>query len=124
VSLCAKLWFKILLMTTPAQLAATPEPPYYAVIFTSRRTDGDRGYGAMAERMAALAATQPGFLGVESARGADGLGITVSYWRDEASIAAWKRDTEHQQAQRAGRQVWYADYQVRVARVERAYGKR
>ncbi len=110
-------------MSSSAPTARTPEPPYYAVIFTSTRTDGDQGYGAMAERMVALAARQPGFLGVESARGADGLGITVSYWRDEASIAAWKRDTVHQQAQRAGRQTWYADYQVRVARVERAYGK-
>lgn len=110
-------------MSAYAQIAAIPEPPYYAVIFTSRRTEGDRGYGAMAERMAALAAQQPGFLGVESARGADGLGITVSYWRDEAAIVAWKRDTEHQQAQRAGQQTWYADYQVRIARVERAYGK-
>jgi heme-degrading monooxygenase HmoA len=109
-------------MSTPTTLAATPEPPYYAVIFTSRRTAGDRGYGAMAGRMVALAAGQPGFLGVESARGADGLGITVSYWRDEASIAAWKRHTEHQQAQRVGQQTWYADYHVRVARVERAYG--
>jgi heme-degrading monooxygenase HmoA len=103
---------------------ATPEPPYYAVIFTSRRTDGDHGYDVMAARMVALASTQPGFLGVESARGTDGLGITVSYWRDEVSIAAWKRDTEHRQAQRAGQQTWYADYQVRVAKVERAYGKR
>ena len=110
-------------MSAPVQFAATPEPPYYAVIFTSRRTEGDRGYDAMAGRMVALAAQQPGFLGVESARGADGLGITVSYWRDEAAIAAWKRDTEHQQAQRAGQQTWYADYQVRVAKVERAYGK-
>jgi heme-degrading monooxygenase HmoA len=93
------------------------------VIFTSLRTEGDRGYGGMADRMVALAATQPGFLGIESARGADGLGITVSYWRDEACIAAWKRDTEHQQAQRAGQQTWYADYQVRVAKVERAYSK-
>ncbi len=110
-------------MSSSASPARTPEPPYYAVIFTSRRTDGDRGYGAMAERMAALASTQPGFLGVESARGADGLGITVSYWRDEASIAAWKRDTEHRQAQHVGQQTWYADYQVRVAKVERAYGR-
>jgi heme-degrading monooxygenase HmoA len=107
-----------------ASPAATPEPPYYAVIFTSRRTDGDRGYAAMAERMVALAAQQPGFLGVESARGADGLGITVSYWRDEAAIAAWKGQVDHQQAQRAGKTTWYADYQVRVARVERAYGNR
>lgn len=110
-------------MSSAPDLALTPEPPYYAVIFTSRRTEGDRGYAATADRMVDLAARQPGFLGIESARGADGLGITVSYWRDEASIAAWKRDTEHQQAQRAGRQAWYADYAVRVARVERGYGK-
>jgi len=110
-------------MSTAAGLARTPEPPYYAVIFTSRRTEGDHGYGAMAARMAQLGATYPGFLGIESARGADGLGLTVSYWRDEASIVAWKRDAEHQKAQRAGQQTWYADYEVRVAKVERAYGK-
>ncbi len=110
-------------MSNPTVLARTPAPPYYAVIFTSRRTDGDRGYGAMAEKMVELGSRYDGFLGIESARGADGLGITVSYWRDEASIAAWKRDTEHLQAQRAGQQTWYADYEVRVAKVERAYGK-
>ena len=110
-------------MSAPATLARTPEPPYYAVIFTSHRTDGDRGYGAMSARMVELAAKQPGYLGGESARGTDGMGLTVSYWRDEASILAWKRDTEHQQAQRAGQQTWYADYQVRGAKVERVYGK-
>ena len=110
-------------MSTSVQLARTPEPPYYAVIFTSQRTAGDRGYGDMAARMVELAARQPGFLGVDSVRNADGLGITVSYWRDETSILAWKRDTEHQQAQRGGQQTWYADYQVRIARVERAYGQ-
>lgn len=110
-------------MSAPAVPARTPVPPYYAVIFTSQRTEDDRGYGAMAERMVELAGQQPGFLGAESARGTDGLGITVSYWRDEASITAWKRDAEHQQAQRAGQQAWYADYQVRIAKVERAYSK-
>jgi heme-degrading monooxygenase HmoA len=109
-------------MSTPAQLARTPAPPYYAVIFTSRRTAGDAGYGAMAEKMADLGSRYDGFLGIESARGADGVGITVSYWRDEAAIAAWKRDTEHQKAQRGGRDAWYAEYEVRVAKVERAYG--
>ena len=109
-------------MSAPGDLARTPEPPYYAVIFTSKRTAGDHGYGAMAERMVDLGSKYDGFLGIESARGADGLGITVSYWRDEAAIAAWKRDTEHQKAQRAGQQAWYADYEVRVAKVERAYG--
>ncbi len=109
-------------MSAPGDLARTPEPPYYAVIFTSKRTAGDHGYGAMAERMIDLGSKYDGFLGIESARGVDGLGITVSYWRDEAAIAAWKRDTEHQKAQRAGQQAWYADYEVRVAKVERAYG--
>ena len=102
--------------------AHTPEPPYYAVVFTSQRTPGDAGYDAMAERMAELAAQQPGYLGAESVRNADGEGITVSYWRDEASIAAWKQQAEHLQAQRLGRSRWYAHYELRVARVERAYG--
>jgi heme-degrading monooxygenase HmoA len=102
-------------------LARTPAPPYYAVIFTSRRTEGDRGYRAMARKMEKMGANRDGFLGLESVRGADGTGITVSYWRDEAAILAWKRDTEHEQAQRGGRDTWYAAYEVRIARVERAY---
>jgi len=101
-----------------------PEPPYYAVIFSSRRTPGENGYGAMAERMLALARAQPGFLGVESVRDAEGLGITVSYWRDEGSIAGWKRHAEHLVAQERGRREWYAAFELRVARVERARGKR
>jgi heme-degrading monooxygenase HmoA len=108
---------------TPTLLAKTPEPPYYAVIFTSQRTEGDRGYGHMADRMLELAAKQPGFLAVETVRGADGFGITVSYWSSEAAIVAWKAHAEHKPAQEAGQRVWYADYQLRIAKVERAYGK-
>ena len=110
-------------LSSPDLLAKTPSPPYYAVIFTSRRTEGDRGYTHMADRMFDLARQQPGFLAVESVRGADGLGITVSYWTDKESIAAWKRHAEHQTAQCAGQRTWYLDYQVRVALVERDYGK-
>ena len=106
-----------------AHFAETPQPPYYAVIFSSMRSEGDRGYGRMAERMLELASGQPGFLGVESVRGGDGFGITVSYWESEEAIAAWKEHAEHKVAQETGRRVWYADYQLRVARVERAYGK-
>lgn len=102
--------------------ANTPQPPYYAVIFTSQRTEDDNGYENMATRMLALAAQQPGYLGVESARGTDGSGITVSYWSDLESIAAWKRNAEHQVAQNKGRTTWYSNYTVRIARVERAYG--
>jgi heme-degrading monooxygenase HmoA len=102
--------------------AKTPAPPYYAVIFASQRTArDDAGYAAMAAAMDKLAAQQPGYLGIESARGADGLGITVSYWRDEASIKAWKAVADHLGAQRLGRERWYSHYEVRVAKVERAY---
>lgn len=98
------------------------QPPYYAVIFTSQRTPGDQGYGNMADRMAALAAEQPGYLGVESARGEDGLGITVSYWRSAEDILAWRRNAEHKVARDTGRSDWYQHYTLRVAKVERAYG--
>lgn len=101
--------------------ARTPAPPYYAVIFTTRRTPGDDGYGAMAAKMDALAASQPGYLGIESARGSDGVGITVSYWESEAAIAAWKANAEHALARAHGRKRWYAHFELRVARVERAY---
>lgn len=100
--------------------AATPEPPYYAVIFTNQRTPGDQGYAATADRMVELAALQPGFLGVESVRDAQGLGITVSYWTTLEAIAAWKMNLEHQGAQQAGRTAWYEHFELRVAKVERA----
>lgn len=104
--------------------AATPEPPYVAVIFTSARQVGDDdAYEAASDEMVALAAEQPGFLGVESARDAPTrFGITVSYWRTELDARAWKRVAEHLAAQRLGREHWYSRYTVRVATVERAYG--
>ena len=104
-------------------VAQTPEPPYYAVIFSAQRTEGDAGYADMAERMVALASQQPGFLGVESVRSADGFGITVSYWASDEAIAAWKAQADHRSAQERGKRRWYSDYQLRVAKVERAYGK-
>lgn len=103
--------------------AALPEPPYYAVIFSSRRSADDQGYDAMARRMVELAARQTGFLGVESARDAQGFGITVSYWRDQTSIAAWKGQAEHRIAQETGQTRWYEHFETRVALVERAYSK-
>src|SRR5436305_1277884 len=97
-------------------LARTPEPPYYAVIFTSQRTPDDPdGYGAMAERMVELAARQPGFLGIESARGADGIGITVSYWESQEAVRAWKEHAAHLVAQKLGRSKWYAAFRLRIA---------
>ncbi len=103
--------------------AQTPAPPYYAVVFTSQRTAFDPvGYEAMAERMVELARLQPGFLGVESVRDADGFGITVSYWDSEENIQRWHAQLDHRLAQRRGRAEWYAAFHLRVCRVERAYG--
>src|SRR5687768_9388160 len=99
--------------------AKTPDPPYYAVIFTSVRTDTEDGYASTADLMMELAARQPGYLGVEHAR--EGVGITGSYWHDEASIPGWKANAEHQLAQRHGREKWYSSFALRIARVERAY---
>jgi glutathione S-transferase len=95
----------------------------YAVIFSSQRraNDGDDGYDAAAARMEELARDRPGFLGIESARGADGFGITVSYWDSLEAIRAWKDDAEHAAVQARGRQTYYDRYQVRVCTVERGY---
>jgi heme-degrading monooxygenase HmoA len=98
------------------------EGGYVAVIFTSQGTGKGEEYGKTAEAMQALAAEQPGYLGIESVTGADGFGITVSYWATEADGRAWKRVAEHAEAQRRGRDEWYSRYAVRVARVERQYG--
>src|SRR6516162_6993034 len=105
--------------------AQTPQPPYYAVVFTSQRTPADpAGYEKMAERMVELAARQPGFLGVESTRGPDGVGITVSYWQSLEAISAWREHAEHRVAQAQGRSRWYSAYRLRVCRVEGEYGFR
>lgn len=100
-------------------IAQTPAPPYYAVIFTSLRTDVNDGYHETAVRMGQLALQQPGCLGYESAR--DGLGITVSYWKDLDSIRQWKANTEHLLAQKNGRDKWYSHYKTRICLVERDY---
>jgi heme-degrading monooxygenase HmoA len=96
-------------------IAATPPPPYYAVIFTSLRTDKENGYAAASKRMVELAILQPGFLGVESAR--EDLGITVSYWESLEAIKNWKQQSEHLLAQQRGRDYWYSAYKTRICKV-------
>ncbi|MFM9939332.1 MAG: antibiotic biosynthesis monooxygenase family protein [Hyphomicrobiaceae bacterium] len=106
----------------PEGFANTPAPPYYAVIFSSKRNSADpEGYAAMGAHMMRAALAHPGCLGAESLRGADGFGITVAYYKDEASIAAWKADMRHTNAQKLGIERWYEHYELRVAKVERAY---
>ena len=109
-------------MSDEAQRHPIGAPGEIAVIFVSRRTAHDpEGYAAAAATMAALAAAQPGYRGLHSARGADGAGITVSYWADEAAALAWRAQAEHAAIRAAGRQGWYDGYEVAVARIERAY---
>ena len=107
--------------------ATLPAPPYYAVVFSSKRRDAggaDDGYDAMSARMLELVRQQPGFLGAESTRGPDGFGITVAYFESEEAIAAWRNHAEHAAARARGRAEWYEHFELRVARVERAYGMR
>lgn len=109
---------------TTDRFARTPAPPYWAVLFSSQRSATDpEGYGRMAAALEALAPEQPGFLGLEHARDAEGFGITLAYWESEEAIAAWKRVAAHQEAQRLGHERWYEDFRLRVARVERDYSK-
>jgi heme-degrading monooxygenase HmoA len=103
-----------------SSFARAPEPPYFAVIFTSQRTEVDDGYDAMSDRMVELASEQPGFLGIQSVRDAGGFGITVSYWASLEAIAAWRAHAEHRIAQATGRKKWYAHFETRIARVERS----
>ena len=105
----------------PSKFAQTIQPPYYAVIFTAQRTEGDHGYGKMADRIQELAKNQPGFLGLEGAEDQDGFEITISYWDSEESIRAWKAHLDHQIAQKQGKKLWYSHYEIRVSKVERAY---
>lgn len=102
--------------------ADTPKPPYYAVIFSNQHTGKDaEGYAEMAGRMDELAATMPGYLGIESVRDADGAAITVSYWQSEEAIRNWRTNAEHRIARETGKSTWYQHYELRVAKVERAY---
>ncbi len=93
--------------------------PYYAVIFTSTRTEGNNGYAEMAKKMNDLAKKQAGYLGIESAR--EKIGITVSYWETLEAIANWKANTDHLFAQQRGIKDWYSWYKVRICLVEREY---
>ncbi|WP_108946494.1 antibiotic biosynthesis monooxygenase family protein [Shewanella halifaxensis] len=102
-----------------SQIANTPKPPYYCVVFSSEMSASVEGYAEMAQTMVELAERQDGFLGMESAR--EQLGITVSYWRSLADIKAWKLNAEHLEAQRLGREKWYAAFTLRIAKVEREY---
>lgn len=105
-------------------LEAGSKETCYAVIFSSVRTAGDNGYGAMSDRMDELARRQPGFMGVESVRGADGFGITISYWSSLEAIRDWRRNEEHLLAQEQGKEAWYEHYEIKVCKVERAYASK
>jgi len=109
-------------MPDNSRIAETHGESHYAVIFTSKRVDdSDADYNAAAERMIQLAAEQDGFLGIESVRDSNQIGITVSYWRDAEAVRAWHDVAEHRNVQELGRRLWYTEFAVRVCRVERSY---
>ncbi|MEU6950210.1 antibiotic biosynthesis monooxygenase [Streptomyces sp. NPDC046316] len=103
-------------------LVAGLEPPYYTAVFTSIRPDSPEGYAETGARMQEIVSELPGFLGYEAARTPGGIGITVAYFRDLASLDAWRDNAEHQAAKRHGREHWYESYSVHIGKVERSYG--
>ena len=106
-------------------ISRTPNPPYYAVVFTSINADVDHTeHSEVYRRMVALAEGYEGYLGIEPARNADGSGVAVIYWKDADSIAAFARDPEHVVTKKKGREIWYSHYMIRICRVEREYGRR
>lgn len=100
------------------EMAKTPKPPYYAVIFTSIRTPGDNGYRETAEEMLRMVSRQEGFLGAESVRDESGFGMTVSYWSSLESINKWRNNGPHVQAKEMGKKLWYGKYRIRICKVE------
>jgi heme-degrading monooxygenase HmoA len=93
-----------------------------SVIFVAQRTGDDNvGYAAAAAKMDMLAAQQDGYLGIDSVRGAGGLGITVSYWTDDTAAKAWRDQPDHAAIREQGRGIWYSSYSLHVASVERSY---
>ena len=108
---------------TSERFAALPKPPYYAVIFSSQRNaHGEADYHAAADALFAIVQGQPGFLGVESTRDGDGFGITVAYFDSEENIRRWRNEATHAATRERGKREWYEHFEVRVAKVERAYG--
>lgn len=104
------------------RFARTPKPPYYAVVFSSQRNGrGEADYEAAAERMFELVQQQPGFLGAESTRDEHGFGITVAYFDSEENIRRWRNHDDHAATRERGKREWYEHFEVRVAKVERAY---
>ena len=101
-------------------IVANLQIPYYAVIFSTVLSENTDGYIAAAKRMEVLAKQQKGFLGIESARAE--IGITISYWKTLADISAWKNNVDHTEVRKLGREKWYKKYQLRICKVERAYG--
>ena len=96
-------------------------PGSVAVIFMSKRNDSD-GYGEAADAMRAAAQAFPGYVGLWSARGEDGVGITVSYWASDEAARAWKADPCHAAIREQGRARWYDWYEMAIATVTRTYG--
>ncbi|MCP5037729.1 MAG: antibiotic biosynthesis monooxygenase [Rhodobacteraceae bacterium] len=103
------------------RFAPLPDPPYYAVIFTNQLAEDAAGYGEMADKMVILATQQDGYIGAESTRDINGLGITVSYWKDHSALVDWKKQVDHLGAQALGKSRWYKHYNLRIAKVERNY---
>jgi len=91
------------------------------VSFRSRlRSDAGPGYSAKADEMLALARSMPGFVQFRAYEADDGERLALIWWQDETSLRAWRDHPDHREAQRLGREQWYASYELEVTTVERS----
>ena len=102
-------------------IAKTPQKPYYAVIFTYKRTNVDNGYEVMEKKTTEMVAKMKGFLGYESSKDESGFGVIISYWDSEESINTWRSNQVHRSAKEGGREQWYSEFATRICKVEDDY---
>src|SRR6266700_4852467 len=96
-----------------------------AVIFEAQPQPGRKdAYLDGAASLRPLLADIDGFVSIERFESLTQPGkvLSLSFWRDEAAVARWRRHEEHRAAQRAGRAGIFRTYRLRVAAVVRDYG--
>lgn len=96
-----------------------------AVIFEVWPAEGNRQeYLDIAADLRPLLDEIDGFISIERFESLSEPGklLSLSFWRDDEAVAAWRKLEPHRAAQTAGREHVFADYRLRVAHVLRDYG--
>jgi heme-degrading monooxygenase HmoA len=89
-------------------------------VFRSRLMPGVRDdYVTLVDRMIELAATMPGYISHKGFFADDGERVTIVEFESEEAQRAWRMHPEHREAQRKGREIYYASYSIQVCELKR-----